>query len=351
MKLLWAQNGFGIGPSYGMSMHRKKLREALEAAGVRMTFDPNDNCDLAIHTIRQDFFKPIPGKINLLFAACEFSHLHALLAARPDVLVVPCAHNKEVYAQHFDGSIHICPEGVDENLFPFYQRKAPGPDKPFRFLWLGNALINGKLDTRKGLDIMLSAWKLWTQLHDFPQDAELYVKTTGAPGPEVERHEGRGPIVMDGRNLSGPDLAALYNSAHTYVSTSFGEGWGLCNTEAMATGLPCVWTHYSGMVDYADESTGFPITDFTMEPFWRPENAAKFGIGEPDYYGARASEASIVRKMQAIYRDYPAALAKGKKASERMHGQFTWRQAAEKFIAICEKYIRKPAPVASGAKQ
>jgi hypothetical protein len=42
--------------------------------------------------------------------------------------------------------------------------------------------------------------------------------------------------------------------------------------------------------------------------------------------------------MEEVYHNYPEALRRGKRASERMHIQYTWAQAAEKFIAICERY-------------
>jgi hypothetical protein len=38
--------------------------------------------------------------------------------------------------------------------------------------------------------------------------------------------------------------------------------------------------------------------------------------------------------------DYPRALALGKRASERMHKSFRWKDAAQEFIKICEKYVR-----------
>jgi len=42
--------------------------------------------------------------------------------------------------------------------------------------------------------------------------------------------------------------------------------------------------------------------------------------------------------MQEVYHDYPRALRLGKRASDRMLNNYTWRQAAEKFIEICRRY-------------
>ena len=69
-------------------------------------------------------------------------------------------------------------------------------------------------------------------------------------------------MVIDQRNISTEELRELYNSAHAFILPTSGEGWGLTLTEAMATGLPCTWTHWSGPVDYADNKTGYPLTKF-----------------------------------------------------------------------------------------
>jgi hypothetical protein len=42
--------------------------------------------------------------------------------------------------------------------------------------------------------------------------------------------------------------------------------------------------------------------------------------------------------MTRIYENYPLALEKGKRASERMHAQYKWSDAAARFIEICERF-------------
>ena len=166
-----------------------------------------------------------------------------------------------------------------------------------------------------------------------PANCQLYVKTgdLGAPIQAPPEHH----IVFDIRNLPGDQLSWLYGACNAFVLVSCGEGWGLTLTEAMATGLPCIWTAYSAPLDYADASTGFPITDFEMIPFWR--EGQKVGDGPPAHFGAAAKEEAIIANMKAIVSDYPAALERGRRASERMHGQYTWRQAAERFVEICRR--------------
>ena len=177
------------------------------------------------------------------------------------------------------------------------------------------------------------------------------MKTTNVPGLKLQFYNAvradfvpvaaslyrRPGMIMDGRNLPVAQLDDLYNSSHAFLLTSCGEGWGQTLTEAMATGAPCVWTHWSAPHDYADSTIGFPLTNFKMIPYWR--EGREVGVGEPDYYGAAATDESIIQRMEQIYHDYNRALKIGKKASERMHACFRWSDAALKFIKICEKYI------------
>ena len=351
LKILWAVDGYQFnGGGYGFSIHRLKMRQALAAAGITLCFDPKDDFDVAVHIVRPDYFRPISGKCNLLFTVCEMTEPTVDLSAHPDVLVVPCEHNKNVFAKHYPGPIEICAEGIDPALFPFYQRKEPEPGEPFRFLFFGNDFFG----TRKGAGFIISAWNRWLQMGRMPQNCQLIIKTTGIPGPELQFYNavnnevridlGSLPastpklqgVVMDTRNLPVGELITLYGLAHAFVLPSCGEGWGLTLTEAMATGAPCIWTHWSAPLDYADESIGFPITDFKMIPFWRDGRGV--GVGDPDYFGAAATETAIIQRMEQVYHGYDRALKLGKKASERMHARFKWSDAASAFINICEKY-------------
>ncbi len=124
LKILWAVDGYQFaGGGYGFSIHRLKMKEALIAAGVKICFDQEEDFDIAVHIVRPDRFKPVQGKRNLLFTPCEMTAPTVPLSARPDILVVPCTHNKDVFSKYYPGlTIEVCPEGVDSDLFPFYPK-------------------------------------------------------------------------------------------------------------------------------------------------------------------------------------------------------------------------------------
>src|SRR4030042_6111781 len=103
-----------------------------------------------------------------------------MLSARPDVLVVPCEHNRRVFGESYpDLPIEICPEGVDGERFPFMERHAPAPGEAFRFLYFGNDFYG----QRKGAPLALHAFTEWNKTGRMPAHCEMYFKTTEMPGP------------------------------------------------------------------------------------------------------------------------------------------------------------------------
>ena len=178
-----------------------------------------------------------------------------------------------------------------------------------------------------------------------PRNCQLYVK--GQSESKMPEAFFRDIQIITDRNISTVrELARIYGDAHAFIMPSAGEGWGLCLCEAQATGLPCIWTAWSAMLDYADETTGYPITQFSMAPFWP---TGRENIGNP-CLGAVASEAAIIERMEEIYGAYPEALARGKAASERMHSRYTWAQSAEKFNQICERAMEFPVLPSAAAR-
>jgi hypothetical protein len=140
------------------------------------------------------------------------------------------------------------------------------------------------------------------------------------------------------RDLPIDALVELYNSAHAFVLPSQGEGWGLTLTEGMATGLPCIWTAWSAMLDYADSTIGYPIGNFKLAEM-RLAREESEAVGKPAY-GADLDPGALMETMDRLYHEYRWALQLGRRASERMHTRYTWRQAAEKFVASCERACR-----------
>jgi glycosyltransferase involved in cell wall biosynthesis len=343
MKLAWLANiNWTPGAGNGYSVHSRKLRQAVEALGVEVTEDPRDRYDLGVYVMRPDYFFPAPGKPSVCFSACEMNAPTVHLSSSPTALVVPCEHNRKVWAPFFHGDIHVAPEGFCE-LMTYTERKKPeGADQMFVYLWHGNDFFGN----RKGSGVMMEAWRDWYASGRMPNDVVLWMKTSEIQGPEVRFYnaaigEESGTlqvpgVVTDVRHLPIADLVQLYKDSSAFISTSSGEGWCLPAADAAACGLPVIYPAHTAFLDYLSPETAYPLTALDQVPYWPLGKRA--GDGPALNFGLWPRGTDIIRAMEEVYHNYPEALRRGKRASERMHIQYTWAQAAEKFIAICERY-------------
>jgi glycosyltransferase involved in cell wall biosynthesis len=325
MRIFWAKDFFESGGAFGYSIHNKRLKEALLAAGAEITLDPTTGADIAVHITTPPLFKPVAGMKNLLFYQVECSEPTewSETVKDADILVTSSRHGKAVLSKYFKGPVEVCPLGVNAEHFPFYQRKAPDTSKPYRVLFVGN--MDGERKGGQVLPLILQAWK---RMGGASAGAILHLKDSGRPGGSLMRYPDG--TYYDTRLLSTADMAGLYNSSAVFILPTGGEGWGMTLTEAMATGCPSIWTAWSAMPDYADAETGYPISTFTMDPCYKGDRLFA--------YSAAPDPAAIVGSLQAIFADYPEALRRGRAASERMHSKYTWACAAKRFIEICDSF-------------
>jgi glycosyltransferase involved in cell wall biosynthesis len=382
IRLLWASQLKGQGNAYGYSTQANMMKAALKARpDVQVIEELGHPFDIAIHVITPDQFSPIDGKPNLLFTMYEATSIPDIwgkVINYADILVVPCEHNRRLFQSYYKrGKVERCRLGIDPERFPFYQRKQPRDDEPFRFLWVGAP------NPRKGFQLCLASWTMWLRKRTMPRNVQLYMKSSGTDEAQIVKFKAAvqqkdapagAPLGPDGKpqkeyvvdffeekfcNKEAPELPGivfdtfdytpqqmtdLYNSAHAFILPSVGEGWGLTLAEAMATGAPCIWTHWSGPKDFADETTGFPVTKFSMGELQmmqakkNEDGTSKVYVAHKSY-GAIAHCDAIMARTTQIYGGYERALLRGKKASERMHAQFKWSDCAEEFVQICKRHL------------
>lgn len=141
--------------------------------------------------------------------------------------------------------VSLLPNGVDRRRF----RPAEPAERAELRARLGLpadepiALFVGRLERRKGLDILLAAW---ADLARRPGAPRLLVAGSGEAAPWVREAQGHG---VEGRVtfLGGrADVADLYRAADLLVFPSRAEGCPNAVLEAMASALPVVATDVSG---------------------------------------------------------------------------------------------------------
>ena len=328
MKVCWATDYFGLGNSYGYSVHNAKARAALAEAGGAFDAD----ADVAVHVAPGHLFRPLAGKVNVLYTAWEMEALPPLYVeryAQADAIVVTASFLVEVVRRALpDKRVYWCPLGVDTRTF-FWRRRERPLGRPFRFLWVGAP------NARKGWELVAAAFGPFSGDRRF----EMYLKTT-----VTDSLVRRGNVVFDSRRMSEGELAALYHSAHAFVFPSFGEGFGLTMAEAMATGLPVVYTPWSALTDLAPTAArcGYPVRYRMMDVMVQDNGGVVRPGGAPAQRAvparlAQADPDDLARTMLGVWRDYRHALRRGRRAAERIRRHFTWRHTGRRLARILKE--------------
>lgn len=329
LKIYWANSIQGQGNAMGYNTHYTNIKRATEQAGCETTFDT----DLALHISTANRYSPIPGKRNVLYTMYELttlpqSWIDVLRKDTPDLIIVPCHQNIKIFKQYnFGCPIEVVGEGTETNIFTYKERKFTEP-----FIFLATLAPN----PRKGTQHIAAAWEVFIARHyDLVSTGriKLYMKTTGiSRGESVTEKFG---ITIDSRYLSREELVKLYHDAHCYVAPHMGEGWHLGCCEAAATGLPVIYTRYSGPMEFLDTDTGYPLN----WEFVPAKTAAKNGEVEHQGIAVSANIEDIVLNMERVYYRYSEAAARGKRASERIHANFDWSHSAQRLIKCLNKYV------------
>lgn len=226
------------------------------------------------------FYMPIDGDISLAHAFIPFSWCSAP--------VVYTNHAKSVVAKYVPEiaeSISVMWLGCEPDVFhplpPEERRelrlKFFGPEYEKRFLCLN---VN-RNQMRKDLMRCMAAFHLFHERHP---DSTLLLHAVpvdiGGSLPHQAQLVGcdiwsrPAEIAFSNLNLSEPwsreTLNELYNAVDCLVSTAYGEGWGLCTTEAMAAGVPVVVPANTANLDIlGDMNPEHPLTkSFDRERGW-----------------------------------------------------------------------------------
>lgn len=204
------------------------------------------------------FSHPGAKPFDCLYTVWETTRLpDQWLAYRDDykMVLTPSRWGVDIFKEAGFNRVHYVPHGIESDIFQPW-----GPSMRFSdgktFLWFaGNQY-------RKGLDVMVQAWRMF---HRMRPDARLILMGTGIlktmPSPDITRiwknfriaeYFSEGIAVYE--SMAGMDeefLATIYRSVDFTVCSSRSEGFGFGIGESMACGTPSIFGDFSGMADFA----------------------------------------------------------------------------------------------------
>jgi autotransporter strand-loop-strand O-heptosyltransferase len=227
--------------------------------------------------------------------------------------------------------IKIIPEAVDGNVFKPISQKRPGK---FRFV------VCGRWDYRKATEEIIRNF-----LKEFEQDdVELILNVDNPHAKDglttEQRLEKLGlnhPKIKIVHFLSRDEYVDLLQNAHVFISCARSEGWNLPLIEAMACGIPSLYSDWGGQLEFAS-GRGIPVDCNGCKPAANPDNGTFEGdfpgvYCEPDWEDFRSA-------LRQVYWNIDEFDRAAKKHSVEIRTQFTWENAAK----IAYKELKKIEP-------
>lgn len=178
----------------------------------------------------------------------------------------------------------------------------------------------GYQDDRKNWKDLVTAF-----CSEFKQDepVELWIKNLNPYW--MDKQFNNSNIKIINRMYSLDEVAKLYSFFDCFVFPSHAEGSGLPPREAMATGLPCILTNWSGLTEIADPAISYPLTPVAVDyPDIRGE--------EQPGFMARLDVSELMYWMRYVYEHQIEAKEKGRKAAEFIRTNYSWDACAQDLI-------------------
>jgi len=293
------------------------------------------------------------GRRNIGVIAFEDTRFDAATRARAeryDHIIVHSTYNLNLLQAHGLRDVRVTFQGID----PTEIRPMP---RTGRFADRFVVFSGGKLEFRKGQDIVLAAFRRFHERHPdallvtawhnpWPATAADMAKSPHAKAAPALDPQGRLDIrrwaaengvpeqgFVDLGFLTRAKIAPLLAECDAAVFPNRCEGaTNLVAMEAMACGVPCAVSANTGHLDLLGRDLCFPLADQRPVP---DATGAHVGWGE-------SSVDELVETLEMLYADRTEAKRRADKAAAFMAGERTWRKFAESFAAEC---WRDPVPL------
>lgn len=184
-----------------------------------------------------DWFRPVFGAL--------LGRVHVLAAVSPEA--------RELIARHFGPGVaertRILPNGVDVERF------AGGPEASRR---PPEVVFVGRLEPRKGCDVLLEAWRILQRGRALPEDAVLRIVGDGPLRARLQHlGERAGGVVFEGRVTDDALVDRLRSAAVLCVPSVESESFGIVLLEGMAAGAAVLASDLPGYRWVGDDAARY----------------------------------------------------------------------------------------------
>lgn len=314
-QILWTDQKSGIRKDYPIYSYTSNFVQ-----DVNITLVPVDN---------YLFYDNHPGKINIGYNVWESTRypnsFFDLIKKYDQFWVASEWHRNCLIEQGYDSSkVKVVPEGIDSSIFCPVNNFSF--DK-FRFL------VVGKWEYRKSTEEII---KNFLQCFKDHTDVELLLSVDnsflGLTGDKVKERLDSLDLFDDNIKIynfpNTDEYLRLLKNCNVFVSCARSEGWNLPLIEAMACGIPSLYSDWGAQLEFA-KNLGLPVKI-------KGEVSAKNDFGnsvvgnycEPDWEDFR-------RVLRYSYENFKEVKNKALLESKFIRDTFTWENAAK----IADRHI------------
>jgi autotransporter strand-loop-strand O-heptosyltransferase len=254
-----------------------------------------------------------------------------------DELWVPSKWQRDcTIKQGYDpNKIKVVPEGVDINVF-FPEKKSHELTSDGRFKFF----LAGRWDYRKSIKEIIETF-LKTFDKDEPVDLIISVDNPFSGDGMKTTEERLKHYGLEDERIkvlhfpSRTEYIDILKSCDSFVSCARSEGWNLPLIEAMACGVPSIYSNCSGQLEFA-EGKGIPVNIIGEKPV-DASTYSHFNDSVGNYYEPDFDDLS--KKMREVVTNYNEFKEIAVSQSEGIRKKFSWERVAEIGMETINEFL------------
>lgn len=277
-------------------------------------------------------------------------HATAVDMSPISALFVPSEYNKKAcLASGVRKPIEVIPHIIKPEFVPGEPKKDDGITK----FYCSGAIYGLSNKDRKGLDVMLDAWRPFAN----DEDKQLILKINTKYADAMYQAQGQKFDTMEyltkvfqgnlpknikviTETMDREELVKLYQSMDCVILPSRSEGFGLIPFEALACGIPCIVTEKIGCEQYLKELKGGYLSLKTKGPVM-PEKRFPYYNGT-EYTLWLEPDTTHLRECMKNFLDNKEQYKKeALEASKVIHKKFSYEVIGKYLYDIMKKYEGK----------
>jgi glycosyltransferase involved in cell wall biosynthesis len=294
-------------------------------------------------------FKIVPY-IDIVYKN-EKNHMIKYINDHVDGAIMFTNHWKEVIEnQGFTKPLYVMPHGFNKEMFypipKHIARKFVGIDE--------NAFVIVNLNRnqpRKRWDICIMAYVKFVVKH-LNDNIKLMIATSTNGGwdmfdvmmsecrkynitlDDLKKHL---IVLQNPQQISDKEINVMYNVGDIGINTCDGEGFGLCNFEQAAVGIPQIVPKIGGFIDYLDKSRSIMIN-----PKWSYycDHSRDFVSGEAEVCDIN----DIVDALEFYYTNHNSRKEHGKLSREYILQNYKWEDISEVLYTVIKDFTKDSKP-------